>query len=84
MTNNGTEIIAETQNLIGMDRSELAGIFIRLGEPPKSSKLRAKQLWHWIYHHGVTDFSKMSTLNVPPIILQLIFYLHVKKKMVLL
>ncbi len=65
MTNNGTERIAETQNLIGMDRSELAGIFLRLGEPQKSSKLRAKQLWHWIYHHGVTDFSKMSTLNNP-------------------
>ena len=63
MTNNGTERISETQNLIGMDRAELADIFKQLGEPPKSSKLRAKQLWHWIYHHGATDFATMSTLN---------------------
>ncbi len=65
MTNTVNKKPKETQNLIGMDRSELATIFQGLGESAKSSKLRAKQLWHWVYHHGVTDFSKMSTLNVP-------------------
>src|SRR3546814_3375423 len=30
-----------------------------LGEKP----FRAKQLWHWIYHRGETDFAAMTTLS---------------------
>jgi 23S rRNA (adenine2503-C2)-methyltransferase len=30
-----------------------------LGEKP----FRAKQLWHWIYHRGATDFAAMTTLS---------------------
>ena len=26
---------------------------------------RAKQLWHWIYHQGVTDFARMSSIARP-------------------
>ena len=26
---------------------------------------RTKQLWHWIYHKGVTDFSLMSSISKP-------------------
>ena len=32
-----------------------------IGEAP----FRAKQLWHWIYHQGVTDFARMSTIARP-------------------
>ena len=32
-----------------------------MGEKP----FRAKQLWHWIYHQGVTDFSRMSSVARP-------------------
>jgi len=53
----------ERANLIGLDRSELARAVVQIGESEKSAKLRAKQLWHWIYHHGVDDFSHMSSLN---------------------
>jgi len=44
--------------LIGLDRAELADRVRALGAPA----FRAKQLWHWIYHHGATDFAQMSTL----------------------
>jgi len=44
--------------LVGLDRDELAAFVQELGEP----KFRAKQLWHWIYHHGATDFAEMTTL----------------------
>jgi 23S rRNA (adenine2503-C2)-methyltransferase len=44
--------------LIGLDRAELAAELARAGEPP----FRARQLWHWIYHRGATDFSGMTTL----------------------
>jgi 23S rRNA (adenine2503-C2)-methyltransferase len=36
-----------------------------MGEEPRAAKLRAKQLWHWIYHQGVTDFSRMTTIAKP-------------------
>ena len=44
--------------LIGLDRAELAAELARVGEPP----FRARQLWHWIYHRGATDFAAMTTL----------------------
>jgi 23S rRNA (adenine2503-C2)-methyltransferase len=44
--------------LIGLDRSELDAELARVGEPP----FRARQLWHWIYHRGATDFAKMTSL----------------------
>ena len=45
--------------LVGLSRHELADELMRLGEKP----FRAKQLWHWIYHQGETDFAKMTTLS---------------------
>lgn len=50
-------------NLIGMNRAELACAIVEIGEPAETAKMRAKQLWHWIYHHGVTDFAEMTSLN---------------------
>jgi len=44
--------------LIGLDRAELEAELARVGEPP----FRARQLWHWIYHRGATDFALMTTL----------------------
>ena len=53
----------ERVSLIGLNRSELARAVAQIGETKKSANLRVKQLWHWIYHHGVDDFSHMSSLN---------------------
>jgi 23S rRNA (adenine2503-C2)-methyltransferase len=47
------------QDLIGLSRDELAALLANLGEKP----MRAKQLWHWLYHRGETDFALMSTLG---------------------
>src|SRR5580692_8821076 len=49
------------RDLVGMDRAELAAEMAAIGEPP----FRVKQLWHWIYHQGVTDFARMSTIARP-------------------
>lgn len=49
------------KNLVGLSREELVGEMARIGEKP----FRAKQLWHWIYHQGVTDFAAMTTLAKP-------------------
>ena len=49
------------RELVGLSREELAGELAAVGEPA----FRAKQLWHWIYHQGATDFSRMSTIARP-------------------
>ncbi len=53
--------IAGRRNLIGCDRQDLTGLMAEIGEKP----FRAKQLWHWIYHRGVTDFAQMTNLATP-------------------
>jgi 23S rRNA (adenine2503-C2)-methyltransferase len=49
------------RDLVGLTREELADELAGIGEKP----FRAKQLWHWIYHQGATDFSKMSSIARP-------------------
>ena len=49
------------KNLIGLSRDELAAEMAAIGEKP----FRAKQLWHWLYHRGETDFAHMTTLAKP-------------------
>jgi 23S rRNA (adenine2503-C2)-methyltransferase len=53
------EALDEKRNLVGLSREQLAGAMAELGEKP----FRAKQLWHWIYHRGETDFAAMTTLS---------------------
>lgn len=51
------------KNLIGLDLGELVEVFKGLGVPDLKAPMRAKQLWHWIYHQGETDFAEMTTLG---------------------
>ena len=50
-------------NLLGLTRDELDIVIRSLGEPINKSRMRTKQLWHWIYFQGVNDFNKMTTLG---------------------
>ena len=45
-------------SLVGLTRAELAEVVVSLGEPA----FRVKQLWHWIYHRGATDFAAMTNI----------------------
>jgi 23S rRNA (adenine2503-C2)-methyltransferase len=49
-------------SLIGRTRRELAELLVGLGEPERRAALRARQLWHWLYHQGACDFAGMTTL----------------------
>jgi len=46
------------RELVGLSREELAAEMVAMGEKP----FRAKQIWHWIYHQGETDFARMPTI----------------------
>lgn len=50
---------ADTKNLVGLSREALEAEIVGCGEPA----FRARQLWHWIYSKGVTDFAEMSSLS---------------------
>jgi len=52
---------AGRRNLVGLGRAELAAEMAGFGAEP----FRARQLWHWIYHRGVTDFAAMTSLAKP-------------------
>jgi 23S rRNA (adenine2503-C2)-methyltransferase len=46
------------RNLVGLGVAELAAEMAQAGAEP----FRARQLWHWIYHRGATDFAAMTNL----------------------
>jgi 23S rRNA (adenine2503-C2)-methyltransferase len=52
------DIDSKKQNLVGLGRAEIAAQLAAFGAQP----FRARQLWHWIYYRGVTDFAVMTNL----------------------
>jgi 23S rRNA (adenine2503-C2)-methyltransferase len=48
--------------LVGLSKQQLREALQDAGLDEKQAKLRAKQLWHWIYNRGVTDFSAMTDI----------------------
>ena len=53
-------VAAATPNLAGLGREGLRLAMIAAGVEEKKARMRATQLWRWIYHYGVTDFAKMT------------------------
>ena len=49
-------------DLIGLPRKRIAELFESAGLDAKQAKLRAKQVFHWLYHRGVTDFADMTDI----------------------
>lgn len=47
------------RNLVGLGRDALVAEMAEFGAEP----FRARQLWHWIYHRGATDFAQMTSLS---------------------
>ncbi len=51
-------------NLAGLTRSELGALLgERFGLDEKKARMRASQLWRWIYDFGARDFAKMSNIG---------------------
>ena len=46
--------------LVGLARDAIRDALEAEGLEPRQAKLRAKQLWHWIYNRGVSDFAAMT------------------------
>ena len=48
--------------LIGKSRDQIRIALEEAGLEPRVAKLRAKQLWHWIYNRGVSDIALMTDI----------------------
>ena len=49
-------------DLIGLPKDRIRELFAEAGLDAKQAKLRAKQVFHWLYHRGVTDFAAMTDI----------------------
>ncbi|MFN7158022.1 MAG: 23S rRNA (adenine(2503)-C(2))-methyltransferase RlmN, partial [Erythrobacter cryptus] len=52
-------------DLVGLPRPRIATLFEEAGLDPRQARLRAKQVFHWIYHRGQTDFAGMTDIAKP-------------------
>lgn len=50
-------------DLVGMTRAELRDTLIAAGIAEKQAKMRASQIWHWVYNRGATDFAAMTSIS---------------------
>jgi 23S rRNA (adenine2503-C2)-methyltransferase len=48
--------------LVGVPREGIRVALEAAGLEPKAAKLRAKQIWQWIYNRGVSDFALMTDI----------------------
>jgi len=48
--------------IVGLTRAELTEALTAAGIPAKQAKMRASQVWHWVYHRGVVDFDLMANI----------------------
>ena len=49
-------------DLIGLPKDRIRELFEEAGLDPKQAKLRSKQVFHWLYHRGVTEFEAMTDI----------------------
>jgi 23S rRNA (adenine2503-C2)-methyltransferase len=50
-------------SLAGATRRELVAALAEAGVPEREMRMRVAQLWHWIYHAGVTSFDAMGNVG---------------------
>ncbi|MGD2133417.1 MAG: 23S rRNA (adenine(2503)-C(2))-methyltransferase RlmN [Maricaulaceae bacterium] len=53
----------EKPSLAGLTRAELKDALIAHGVEERKARMRANQLWRWIYHFGVVDFDAMTDVG---------------------
>jgi 23S rRNA (adenine2503-C2)-methyltransferase len=49
-------------DLVGLTKDQLSAALTDAGMDAKQAKLRAKQIWHWIYNRGATAFDVMTDI----------------------
>jgi 23S rRNA (adenine2503-C2)-methyltransferase len=58
-----TARVAYKPSLIGLERPALAAALAGAGVPERQARMRANQIWQWLYHYGVTEFAAMTNVG---------------------
>jgi len=53
----------DNRSLIGLSHKEVAEKLREIGVPDKQCRMRAQQIWHWIYYRGAKSFEEMSNVS---------------------
>src|SRR5947199_3379964 len=51
--------------LVGLSKDQIRAALEAAGLESRQAKLRSKQIWHWIYNRGVSEFASMSDIAKP-------------------
>jgi 23S rRNA (adenine2503-C2)-methyltransferase len=51
------------RSLVGLSREQLTDALAVVDVPEKQRRMRMRQVWHWIYNRGITDFRAMTDIS---------------------
>jgi len=54
---------AHRPSLVGRTRAGISMALSDIGVPEKELRMRTAQIWNWVYHHGVHDFSEIRNVG---------------------
>lgn len=57
------EAVGAKKTIAGLSRTGLCDALARIGVPEKQRRMRANQLWGWLYVRGVTRFDQMTDVS---------------------
>ena len=57
------DVISAGASIAGLDRRALHTVLGMVGVPERQRRMRAAQLWSWMYVRGVTQFEQMSDVS---------------------
>lgn len=49
--------------LVGLTRAQLQSALEEIGVPAAQTRMRASQLWQWLYNRGATSFDQMTNIS---------------------
>lgn len=52
-------------SLIGLSQDEMMQSLKEVGVPERQTRMRVRQLWHWLYVRGVSSFDEMRNISKP-------------------
>ncbi|WP_161510179.1 23S rRNA (adenine(2503)-C(2))-methyltransferase RlmN [Bartonella quintana] len=53
------------RSLIGLSQNEMAEALKAIGVPEQQTRMRVRQLWHWLYVRGVSNFDEILNISKP-------------------
>jgi 23S rRNA (adenine2503-C2)-methyltransferase len=56
-------VAPDKPSLVGLSRAELSEKLAQIGVPERARKMRAQQIWHWLYVRGARQFEQMTSVS---------------------